>query len=108
MCDHARQIAVVVKYDPVRSGSFTAIKGSAVCQDGKLIVRGCGHEGEILVIVLRMWVMVTADGLSAALVLAAGLLSVGNVVGVVVVFTAGCAVGLAFYLLRGISGWTNR
>ena len=107
MCHHARQLAVVVKYDPVRSGSFTAVKGSAVRQDGKLIVRGSGHKGEILVVVLRMWVMVAADGLSAAPVLAAGLLGVGNSVGVVGIVTAGRAVGLAFYLLSGISGWTD-
>jgi len=55
-----------------------------------------------------MRVVVASDGLPAILVLAAGLLCIGNGVGVVVVITAACAVGLAFYLLKRISGRTNR
>lgn len=107
MSHHACQFAVVIEHDSIRSGSCSAAKCSAGRQDGELVVRGCGHKGETLVVVLRVRVMVAADGLSAALVLAAGLLGVGDGVGVVVVVTAGCAVGLAFYQLRGISGWTN-
>ena len=51
-----------------------------------------------------MRIAIAADSLSAILVLAAGLLGVVNSVGVVVIITAGCAVGLAFYLLNEISG----
>lgn len=54
-----------------------------------------------------MRVVIAADRLSAILVLTADLLGVVNGVGVVVIITAACAVGLAFHLLKGISEWTN-
>ena len=55
-----------------------------------------------------MRVVVTADGLPAALVRAACLLSVVDGAWVVEVVAAGYAAGLAFHVLRGISGWQIR
>lgn len=100
-----RQLAVIVENDTVRPRSLTSVKDSAVGHDGEFVVRGRRHEREVLVIVLRMRVVITTDGLSVILVLAAGLLRVVNGVGVVVIIAAACAVRLAFHLLHNRNQW---
>ena len=103
MRHHTRQLTIVIENHPIRARSLGPIENRPVRQNRELVIRTRSDEGEILVVVFAVRVPVAADRLAVLVVVAPGLLRVGDCAAVVEVAAAGCAAGLAFCGLRG--GW---
>jgi hypothetical protein len=102
VCHRARQVAVLIENNAIRTRPFTAIKLSSISHDRELQIWRWDGEWKILVILFGMWVAVAADGLAVLVVAAARVHSVDDVDLRVAVVAADGTIGLA---CEDVGGW---